>query len=214
MVLDLVLTGLAITLEPFPLLGFVLLLSAGHGTAKGAAFVLGWMACLVAVIAGVLLATGGQPLLAHTAPSATADAVKIALGAGLIWYGARRWRRRAAPRKRSAWMSKPDGMSLWAAALLAPVLQPWMLVAAGAATVTSAKLSTWEDYLVLAGFCVLASASFVILELNAALRPETAATRLDHIRWWIDSHAAIVAVVVSVLIGCWLIGKSGYLLAT
>jgi hypothetical protein len=41
---------------------------------------------------------------------------------------------------------------------LAPALQPWSLIGAGAATVVEAKLSSWEDYLTLIMFCVLASA--------------------------------------------------------
>ena len=61
MVFDLLLIGLAITLEPFPVTGFILLLTAERGSIKGLAFILGWLACLVAVIALVFLATGNQP---------------------------------------------------------------------------------------------------------------------------------------------------------
>ncbi len=61
MVLDLLLIGLAITLEPFPLTAFILILSAEKGTRKGLAFILGWLACLVVVIAAVVLVTGGKP---------------------------------------------------------------------------------------------------------------------------------------------------------
>ena len=52
MVLDLLLIGLGITLEPFPVTGFILLLSAERGIIKGLAYILGWLACLVVVIAG------------------------------------------------------------------------------------------------------------------------------------------------------------------
>ena len=45
MVLNLVLIGLAISLEPFPLTAFILLLSSEKGTRKGLVFVLGWLAC-------------------------------------------------------------------------------------------------------------------------------------------------------------------------
>jgi hypothetical protein len=45
MVLDLLLIGLAITLEPFPVTGFILLLTAERGPIKGLAFILGWLAC-------------------------------------------------------------------------------------------------------------------------------------------------------------------------
>ena len=68
MVLDLMLIGLAITVEPFPLSAFVLILGADRGAIKGLAFILGWLACLVAVIAAVVLATGGNPPAENTVP--------------------------------------------------------------------------------------------------------------------------------------------------
>jgi hypothetical protein len=46
LVLDLVLIGLGITLEPFPLIAFILVLSAEKGIWKGLAFLLGWLARL------------------------------------------------------------------------------------------------------------------------------------------------------------------------
>jgi len=76
MVLDLVIIGLAITLEPVTLVAFILILGAEQGVWKGLAFILGWMACLVAVIAAAVLVTGGKPLVPHTAPSAGALVVK------------------------------------------------------------------------------------------------------------------------------------------
>ena len=68
MVLDLMLIGLAIALEPFPLTAFILILSSGKGTLKGLAFIMGWLACLVAVIAAVIITTGGTPPKPQTTP--------------------------------------------------------------------------------------------------------------------------------------------------
>jgi threonine/homoserine/homoserine lactone efflux protein len=42
-VLNLLLIGLGITLIPFPLTAFVLVLGARKGTLKGLAFILGWL---------------------------------------------------------------------------------------------------------------------------------------------------------------------------
>jgi hypothetical protein len=127
-VLDLLLIGLGITLEPFPLTAFVLILSAEKGTMKGLAFILGWLACLVAVIAAVILATGNQPPRPNTAPSEAATAVKLALGVVLILIAVRKRRQVGRPRKPPAWMARLDRLSLWAAAGLAAFLQPWTLV--------------------------------------------------------------------------------------
>ena len=54
-------------------------------------------------------------------------------------------------------------MSPWFALGLAPTLQPWVLIGAGAATVVEAKLSSWESFLALFLYCVLASASYLAM---------------------------------------------------
>src|SRR5215472_5350804 len=188
MVLDLMIIGLAITLEPVTIVAFILILGAQRGIRKGLAFLLGWMACLVAVIAAVVLITGGKPPEPHTAPSTAALVVKALLGAVLIWVGLRQRRRMGRPRKQPGWMARLDHLSLWAAAGLGVFLQPWTLVAAGAATVVQAKLSTVGDWLALVFFCLLATSSFLVMELYAAFAPAAAEARFDQMRRWIDTH--------------------------
>jgi hypothetical protein len=208
MVLSLLLIGLGIALEPFPLTAFILILSAEKGIWKGLAFVLGWLACLVVVIAAVVLTTGGNPPKPNTAPSTAA------LGVVLILFGVRQRRRMGRPRKPPGWMARLDRLSLWAAVGLAVFLQPWTLVAAGAATVIQAKLSTAGDYVTLLLFCLLATSSFLYLELYAAFAPAAATARLDRMRTWLDTHQDQVIILVFLLLGFWLAGNSIYLLVS
>jgi threonine/homoserine/homoserine lactone efflux protein len=211
-VLDLLLIGLGITLEPFPLMAFILVLSAKKGIWKGLAFILGWLACLVAVIAAVILATGNNPPKPQTVPSTAALAVKLALGLVLILMAERQRRRLGRPRKPPAWMARLDRVSLWGAAGLAAFLQPWTLVAAGAATITEAKLATSGSYLALILFCLLASSSFLYLELYTTFAPARAGVRLERMRAWLDSHQDQVIIAVCLLLGFWLAGESIYYL--
>ena len=51
MILDLVLIGLAITLDPLPLTAFMIVLPSKGGVRKGAAFVFGWLVSLAIVVA-------------------------------------------------------------------------------------------------------------------------------------------------------------------
>jgi hypothetical protein len=213
-VLDLLLIGLGITLEPFPLIAFLLILSSEKGTRKGLAFILGWLACLVLVIGAVVLLTGGNPPAPSTAPSTVALAIKLALGVVLILYAVQRERHRDRPRKTPAWMARLDGFSAWSAAGLAAFLQPWTLVAAGAATVSQAELSNVWEWLVLVLFCLLATSSFLYLELSAAFRPAAADALIQKLRNWLDTHQDQVIIVISLLLGFWLAGKSIYLLVT
>jgi hypothetical protein len=213
-VLDLVIIGLVITLSPLTLVAFILLLAAKGGIWKGLAFILGWMACLVAVIAAVLLTTGGNPPRQHTAPSAAVLVVKALLGILLIWIGIRRRRRRGLPRKPPTWMGWLDRMSPWAAVGFGAFMQPWSLVAIGAATVVQAKLSTVGDWLALVVFCLLATSSFLVMELYAVLSPEAAAARLGRIRTWIDGHMDQAIILVSLALGGLLLADSIFLLLT
>lgn len=212
MVLDLVIIGLVITLSPLTLVAFILLLAAKGGIWKGLAFILGWMACLVAVIAAVVLATGGDPPRQHTAPSTAVLVVKALLGILLIWIGIRRRRRRGLPRKPPTWMGWLDRMSPWAAVGFGAFMQPWSLVAIGAATVVQAKLSTVGDWLALVTFCLLATSSFLVMELYAVLSPEAAAARLGRIRTWIDGHMDQAIILVSLALGGLLLADSIFLL--
>jgi threonine/homoserine/homoserine lactone efflux protein len=213
-VLDLVLIGLAITLEPFPLTAFILVLTSERGTWKGLAFILGWLACLIAVIAAVIVSTGNNPPEPNTVPSDAALAVKLAAGVVLILIALRQRRRMGQPKKPPAWMARLDQLSLWGAAGLAAFLQPWTLVAAGAATIVEAKLDTVGSYLVLILYCLLATSSFLYLELAAVFAPAKSGPQLERMRKWLDSHQDQVLIAVFLLLGLWLAGKSIYLLVS
>jgi threonine/homoserine/homoserine lactone efflux protein len=213
-VLDLLLIGLAITLEPFPLTAFILVLTSERGTWKGLAFILGWLACLIAVIAAVIVSTGNNPPEPNTVPSDAALAVKLAAGVVLILIALRQRRRMGQPKKPPAWMARLDQLSLWGAAGLAAFLQPWTLVAAGAATIVGAKLDTVGSYLVLILYCLLATSSFLYLELAAVFTPAKSGPQLERMRKWLDAHQDQVLIAVFLLLGLWLAGKSIYLLVS
>jgi hypothetical protein len=86
-------------------------------------------------------------------------------------------------------------------------------VAAGAATITQAKLSGPADYLTLVLFVLLATASFLYLELYATFAPDSAGVKLQALRTWLDSHSDQVIILLSLLLGFWLVGNSLYYLA-
>jgi hypothetical protein len=213
-VLDLLLIGLGIALEPFPLTAFILVLGAEKGIWKGLAFILGWLACLVAVIAAVILATMNSPPKPQTVPSTAALAVKLAVGVALILIALRKKRRMGQPRKPAAWLAKLDRLSLVSVAGLAAFLQPWTLVAAGATTITEAKLATAGSYLVLALFCLLATSTFLYLELYATFARSGADATLKRLRDWLNAHQDQVVIAVFLLLGFWLAGESIYLLVS
>jgi hypothetical protein len=216
-ILNLVLIGLAVTLDPLPLTAFMIVLPSKGGVRKGAAFVFGWLVSLAIVVTVTVLATGNNPPKPSTAPSLASLAVKIALGAVLVVIGVRHIRARGRPKppkKPPKWQEHVDNMSPWFAMALAPTLQPWVLIGAGAATVVEAKLSSWESFLALFGYCVLASASYLAMEIYAVVRPSESQTLLARFRTWIDTHTDQVIIVGSLIIGFWLIANSIYLIVS
>ena len=217
MVLDLPLIGLAIALDPLPLTAFIVVLPSRRGVRKGAAFVFGWLVSLAIVVAVTVLATGNNPPKSNTVPSLAALAVKIAIGVVLVAIAIRHIRRRGRPKKPKKppkWQTHVDSMSPWFAMVLAPTLQPWGLIGAGAATVVEAKLSSWQSFLALFGFCVLASGSYLAMEIYAGFRPKQSQVLLARFRTWIDTHTDQVIIDGSLILGFWLIANSVYLIVT
>jgi threonine/homoserine/homoserine lactone efflux protein len=216
-VLNLFLIGLAVTLDPLPLTAFLVVLPSKRGARKGAAFTFGWLLSLALVVAITALATGNNPPRPKTAPSLAALAVKIALGAVLVVIAARRIRARARPKppkKPPKWQEHVDNMSPRFALGLAPALQPWVLIGAGAATVVNAKLSSWESFLALFLYCILASGSYLALEIYAVFRPDRSQAFLARSRAWIDTHTDQAIIAGSLILGLWLMGNSIYLIVS
>ena len=215
MVLNLLLIGLAVTLDPLPLTAFLVVLPSARGVRKGAAYVFGWLVSLAIVVTVTVVATGNNPPKPATVPSLAALAAKIALGVVLVVIGVRHIRARGQPKppkKPPKWQAHVDSMSPWFAMGLAPTLQPWVLIGAGAATVVEAKLSSWQTYLALFGFCVLASASYLAMEIYAVARPAQTQVLLARFRTWIESHTDQAIIAGSLIVGFWFITDSLYLI--
>ena len=217
MVLSLVVIGLAIALDPLPLTAFLIVLPSRRGVVKGAAFVFGWLVSLAAVVAITVAATGNNPPKSATVPSLASLAIKIALGVVLVRIAVRRIRARSRPKppkKPPKWQEHVDAMSPWFALGLAPLLQPWVLIGAGAATVVEAKLSSGQSFLALVLYCLLASSSYLAMEIYAVSRPGQSQELLARFRTRIDTHTDQMIIAGSLIIGFWLIADSLYLIVS
>ena len=217
LILNLVLIGLAVALDPLPLTAFLIILPSQRGAVKGAAFVFGWLVSLAAVVTITVAATVNNPPKPATVPSLAALAIKIALGVVLVMIALRHIRARnkpKPPRKPPKWQEQVDNLSPWFAMVLAPTLQPWVLIGAGAATVVEAKVDSWQSFLVLVFYCLLASSTYLAMEIYAVTRPANSQALLARFRAWIDAHTDQAIIVGSLAIGLWLIGNSIYLIVS
>ena len=217
LVLNLMLIGLTVALDPLPLTPFLIVLPSKRGTVKGAAFVFGWLVSLAIVVTVTVLATGNNPPKPATVPSLASLAIKIALGLVLVRIAVRHIRSRGQPKqpkKPPKWQEHVDNMSPWFAMVLAPTLQPWVLIGAGAATVVEAKVSSWASFLALLFYCLLASSTYLAMEIYAVARPADSQALLARFRAWIDAHTDQAIIIGSLLIGLWLIANSIYLIVS
>jgi hypothetical protein len=178
---------------------------------------LGWLCSLAAVVAATLLITQSNPPKPSSAPSVAALVIKLVIGIALIYYAMRQRRRLGTPKppkKTPKWQTGIDKMSMWFAAVLAPLTQPWGLIAAGVTVIVNANLASWRDDLALVLFCLIASSIIITLELLATFRPERAQQFIQRIRTWLGAHTDRVIVVLFLAIGLYLVASSIFYLVS
>jgi uncharacterized protein with PQ loop repeat len=78
------------------------------------------------------------------------------------------------------------------------------------AEITTAKLSSTAQYVAVFAFCVWCTASYLVMETYAALRPATVKSTLKALLQWITAHRDQVIVFLSLGLGLYLMAKSIY----
>jgi threonine/homoserine/homoserine lactone efflux protein len=208
---DLIPIALVITLEPVPVVGFILVLSTERGTRNGAAYIVAWVASLVTIIVATLLFTGGEPIRPTSAPARGVYLALVVLGLLLLAYAFRRSRKPVVENPpQPAWVQRIDNMRPRGAAALGFLLQPWPLVAAGSATVMSSDSAKASDVVQLVAFVVVSTASIAAMEIYSLAAPEAARAKLDALHSWIDRHRNRAVIVLAALTGLYLITKGIY----
>ena len=105
-------------------------------------------------------------------------------------------------------MAGIDRMNPLAAAGVAFIVQPWVLVAAGVATIADAKLSNALEYLGVFAFSLWCTASYLTMEIYAVLRPAEVRTKLRALLDWINQHRDQAIAILSLTLGLYLMAKS------
>ena len=215
-VLSLVLIGLAITLEPIPLTAFILILASEGGVRKGAAFIFGWLVSLAIVIAFTVLVTGNNPPKPNTAPSLAALAAKLAIGAALLVTGSATtgtWATETAEKAPQVAdpRSQHDAVVRHRARPAHPALGTHRRGCHGHRSRETLLLGELPD------------ARAVLRHLHILdpgdgdlrrLRPEPAQDFLARSRLWIAAHTDQVIIIVSLVLGFWLVATSIYYIVT
>ena len=143
--------------------------------------------------------------------------MRIAIGVVLLVIAARRRQIMGRPKKEK---DPPSGRPRWTpcrpgtASVLALLVQPWGLIAAGAAVIVDAKLDSWQSALAFVYYLLLSVGTYLAVEFYALARPERTRQMIASVRGWIAGHTDQVIIIISLVLGLWLVVDSVYLLAT
>ena len=124
--------GVAMALQPLPVLATVILLSVQRGIRKAWAFFLGELLVMLAIGSAAVAAQFGTSQESASKPASVVTVVAgVALLVTGVWFLARSGRGAAV--KEPAWLAKLDRMEPWPAFLLGLILPTYVIaVAAGA----------------------------------------------------------------------------------
>jgi cytochrome c biogenesis protein CcdA len=198
--------GIAMALQPLPVLAVVLLLSAERGLGKAWAFVGGEL-LVMAVIAAATIAVHGQTD-EHSA-SRPASWVTIAAGLVLFAFGAiLAWRlRHGLEPKRPGWMAKLDRMEPWPAFLLGLFLPTYVIAVAVGAHIVGVHPGRPEAIAAVLVFLVVGMSTAYTPVLLAQLVPERSGPARARSRNWLERSWNSVAAALLLVVGALLLSK-------
>jgi threonine/homoserine/homoserine lactone efflux protein len=207
--------AIAAAISPFPIIGVVLMLVTPRARLNGPAFVVGWMVGLAAIGAiGLSLATaaGSDD---HGNPSSSADAIQIVLGALLLAFAVREWRKRPRHGERVAmpgWMSAVDEFSpakAWAAGLVLSAVNPknLLLTLAAATTIAATDLSGADQVIAYLVYALVASIGVAVPVVIYWTMGSRSSEVLEGLKAWLAQNNATIMAVVFLLLGAKVLGQ-------
>lgn len=93
-------------------------------------------------------------------------------------------------------------------------MQPWVLIAIGAAAVAQLHVSSLGSSALLVIFCLSCAASLLIMELHAAFWQEAARHPQGALRHWMETRDDQAIIVLWLVLGLWPVGHSSYLIVS
>ncbi len=201
--------AVGIAISPLPIIVVILTLLSPRARASGPGFLIGWVAgILIVLVALTFLSTFLPTPQQSNASNPWEGAIKVVLGALLLWLAARQWRKR--PRSGEtpslpSWMERVDGFGLGSGfrfGLFLSVVNPKNVILSVSVAVDlgSGGLTPGSTLLIGVIFTLLASSTVlvpVLAYLFAADRLEGALSALH--RWLVRENHVIMAVLLIVL---------------
>lgn len=215
LILTLMLLGVFASLEPVSVIAFVVVLATERGVKNGIAFIIGWVACVMVLLIAAAVFGVDESFEPGQTYNIVSAIVEMVLGALLVLFA---WWRRSHPPKPST--ETESGMARRVANITIPgafvfgaLIQSWPVTIAAAAEITRAKLGVAAGIVAGLIYAVFSVATFMVMIGLSLRNPEGTEDRLARLRTWIDTHRARIAVILSFVVGLYLMASGGVALA-
>lgn len=208
LILPIVFLGLAASLSPATIVVFVLVLGTARARVNAAAFLLGWGISLTFVFAGsyALAASGVSET---DSGRAAVSGLEIVLGAVLLVFAFRVWRRRDSASRStvtSTWgagrlADRMQGLTPGGAAVVGVLKQPWAITTAAALVVVHNHSSGLAVVVAFGLFTVASTATVGLMFLYYARNPGVAGARLTALRDVVAAAGPAMGAIMGMLVG-------------
>lgn len=215
LILTLMLLGVFASLEPVSVIAFVVVLATERGVKNGIAFIFGWVACVMVLLIAAAVFGVDESFEPGQTFNIVSAIVEMVLGVLLLLFA---WYRRSHPPKpstetESGLARRVANITIPGAFVFGALIQSWPVTIAAAAEITRAKLGVAAGIVAGLIYAVFSVATFIIMVTLSLRNPEGTEDRLDRLRVWIDTHRARIAVILSFVVGLYLLASGGIALA-
>jgi threonine/homoserine/homoserine lactone efflux protein len=206
--------AVGIAISPIPIIAAILMLLSPRARATSVGFLIGWVA---GIVVDIVLFTLISTVIPQDAggPSPVSGAIKIILGALLVFLAIKQWRAGPAKGEEATmpkWMSAIDSMTAGKALglgfLLSAVNPKNLLMALSAGVIVGgAGLTISQMTVVIIIFVLLAASTVLVPVVGHLIASARLAGPLDKLREWLVDNNAVIMAIVLLVIGVSVIGK-------
>lgn len=205
--------GVAGAISTVPLTATIVILLSPNQRRSSIPFLIGWivgiavMATVFALLAQVL------PLSEKHQPQTAVGLAEILIGAAMEVLAFVQWRRRPRARTDSEprWLRTVRGFGPWTSLGFAFALslrpKALLLSAAAGLAIRGASLSGSEAAVAISFYTLITASTVIALVLFALLSPGRTQPWLERARDWTTQNSALIAILVLVLIGVFIVGN-------
>lgn len=205
--------AVGVALSPLPVAAIIIILMSGRARTNAPAFLLGWIAGILAV-GGIIFMVPGIETAAGE-PTVLSGWLRIVLGVSLLLLSIRQWRQRpppGAPGRISIFLAGLDQVGALKSSVTGFMLsgitpKNLVLIAAGAIRIDASMLGPGAQFLALLVFAAIASLGVGVPVAGYFLARQTAEEVFGRLKNWLISNNVTVLILLFLVLGVLLIGR-------